>query len=209
LRPSTREETRIMSKTFAGLSLWAIVLSLPARAESTGVEDAASDGNDVIAPTLEWLRECVIRRGVAARLVRIEALEDDGEAFAASAEDARRIVFWTKTRRLTQTVVIAIVAGGSYVRIQSCDLARADASHAKLQQLMTYVLDRNFAIVGAQFARDATDGEVALRSDVPCSTGIRRDAFLQVLERVLTTADDEAPRLWALLGDARIPRESR
>jgi hypothetical protein len=39
-----------------------------------------------------------------------------------------------------------------------------------------------------------------IRADVPCAAGLREATFLQVLESVVRAADEEAPRLWAVLG---------
>ena len=64
------------------------------------------------APTLEWLRDRIIVQGISPRLVKIERLagKQTPEGQKAAPTKARRLVFWTKTRRLTQTIVIAVVA---------------------------------------------------------------------------------------------------
>ena len=164
---------------------------------SPAAEPTTADAPKGSAPSLEWLREAIIRRGVTGRLVRIEKLPEDATNPAAGAG---RIVFWTKTKRITQTVVIAVVANDAYVRIQSCDLATVRKDHPRFADFMAYALDRNFAMSGVQFARDANDGEVVLRSDVPCANGVIEEDFVQVLEAVVRAADDESPRLWALVG---------
>jgi hypothetical protein len=155
-------------------------------------------------PTLAWLRDCIVKRGAPPRLVKVESVASE-RLEGEPDEGSRRIVFWTKTRRLTQTVIVAIVAGGAYVRVQSSKLAIVPGAHPRLLEVMSYMLDRNFAMSGAQFARDATDGELVVRADVPCAHGLREKDFLRVLETVLRTADDETPRLRVVLGEGVRP----
>ncbi len=146
------------------------------------------------------------------RLVKIEDVAPPRDAATARGR-LSRLVFWTKTKRLTQSLVVAVIGGeGSgekgdgegrraYVRIQSAGLARVPDAHPRIAAVMAYMLDRNFAMTGAQFARDASDGEVVMRADVPCASGLADDDFLQALESVLGAADEESPRLAALIGE--------
>lgn len=154
----------------------------------------SADGSQDVPPSLEHVRDILIRHGVPPRLVRIE------QAPAGQTQGTPRLVFWTKTKRFTQTVVVAMTGEGNFLRLQSAALERVGADHIKLAMLMTYMLDRNFVLTGAQFARDASDGEIVLRSDLPCPGGnIDEKAFLQTLDVLLQTADEERPRLAAIL----------
>ena len=175
----------------------------------------AGDAGGSSPPTLEEHRDCLLRYGVPPRLVRIEeAAVSPAEPVAREASDQgtprpsdlpRRLVFWTKTGEITQTVIVAVIEGPPgreeerYVRIQSAGLASAPDGHARLAELMAYMLDRNFAMTGAQFARDAADGEVVLRADVPCSKGIADADFTQAVESVVRAAEHEGLSLAAVL----------
>ena len=151
-----------------------------------------------VKPTLEWLRDAIVKRGVPPRLVRIEHPE---EGPASSSGQRPRLVFWTRTRRITQTVVVATTgdAEARYVRIQSARLGQAPADHPRLAEVMSYLLDRNFAMAGAAFARDAADGEIVLRAELPTGEGLTGDEFTRALEVLLRVADEEAPRLEGML----------
>ena len=178
-------------RAFVGVAFAVLAASL-SPAES---EDAAPTP---VTPTLEWLRDVIVRRGVPPRFVRIERPEE-GDAPARRP----RLVFWTRTRRITQTVAIVIVgeADARYVRIHSARLARAPADHPRLVEVMAYLLDRNFVMSGAQFARDATGGEIALRAELALGEGLSEGGFNRALETLLRAADEEAPRLAGVLGD--------
>ena len=160
-------------------------------------------------PTLEELRDLLVRHGVPSGLVRIEepGAPPEGARISRRPGDVglRRLVFWTKTRELTQTVIVAVIEGPpgeeekSWVRVQSADLARVPEGHPGLPRLMAYMLDRNFAMTGAQFARDASDGEVVVRADLPCAAGVSGTDFVQAVESVLRAADEESARVAAVL----------
>ncbi len=174
-----------------------------ARAESEGPSSVR------VTPTLEWLRDAIVKRGVPQRFVRLAAeLEEPGDTAAAGQP---RLVFWTRTRRLTQTVIIAIVgdadAAGdgppACVRIQSAGLGFAPAGHPRLVEVMAYLLDRNFAMSGALFARDAADGEIVLRTELAAREGLSEGEFGRALDILLRAADEEAPRIEAMLGERR------
>ena len=176
-----------------------------ARAESEGPSSVR------VTPTLEWLRDAIVKRGVPPRFVRLAVelaveLEEPGDATAARLP---RLVFWTRTRRLTQTVIVAVVAdadaGGppACVRIQSAGLGLAPAGHPRLVEVMAYLLDRNFAMSGAQFARDAADGEIVLRTELAAREGLSEGEFGRALDILLRAADEEAPRIEAMLGEKR------
>lgn len=206
-----------MRATAAGALAGALLVSA-ARAEDA---PARTPGPRPSAPpTLEWLRECVLRKGVSAKLAKIETTPEGGEGAREGAagseidlpsDQLRRLVFWTRTRRITQSVVVAVleapeVAGresrGAYVRVQSAGLARVPPGHPRLAKLMAYMLDRNFVLTGAQFARDASDGEVVIRADVPCASGLAEGDFLLCLESVLAAADAESARIGSILEEA-------
>jgi len=174
-------------------------VSAPVETSTGVVAPAATPG----PPTLEHLREILVRRGVPPRLARIERAAPEADDSGRVGGGVPRLVFWVKTKRLLQTIVVAVTAcesgGGAYVRVQSAGLARAPAGHTRLAELMVYMLDRNFVMSGVQFARDATDGEVVLRADVPCAGGADEALFIQAVESVLRAADEEAPRLGAIL----------
>ncbi len=189
-------------------------------ASHASAEEAPARGNP---PSLEELRRIVLEKGVRPKLASIESAGPAASADATSetegVEDAspRRLVFWTKTERITQCVVVAVLGAaidtedpaeseettrfGAYVRVQSGPLARVGADHPRFAELAEYMLDRNFARAGAQCARDAADGEVVVRADVPCSRGVAGDDFVQALESVLGAADEESVRIAAILGE--------
>lgn len=178
-------------RVFVGVAFAVLAASL-SQAESGEAAPAP------LTPTLRWLRAVIVKRGVPPKFVRIEQSEE-GDASAR----VPRLVFWVRTRRITQTVVIAIVgeAGARYVRIHSARLARAPADHPRLVEVMAYLLDRNFVMSGAQFARDASGGEIALRAELAVGEGLSESEFNRALETLLRTADEEAPRLAGVLGD--------
>ncbi len=179
---------------------------------------------DGAPPSLEWLRECLVRRGVPFRLTRIEggsgALEEAGEGESRE----RRLVFWTRTGKVTQTVVIAVVgddesdkgdkgdeddeSGAGFVRIQSAGIARLAEDHPRFTRVLAYMLDRSFVMPGVAFARDAADGEIVIRADVPCAGGPRAAAFIQAVEAVVRASRVEPGRLVVLIsarGPGRAP----
>ena len=81
--------------------------------------------------------------------------------------------------------------------------ARSCARHPRLVEVMAYLLDRNFAMSGAQFARDAADGEIVLRTELAAREGLSESEFGRALDILLRAADEEAPRIEAMLGEKR------